>query len=129
MNVTYKITEVNKTSDVDIEDFMDSFEAGDEGDKMSDPRSRVSDYYTPSHIFAMETDYNTNYTVKMLGSIMDYYNLSKRKLCKEELVQVIILFELEECNREAVENRRRLWKNIRELKNNAYFSKYISFEP
>lgn len=126
MNVTYKITEVKKASVVNIEDFMDSFEAGgDEGKKCSKP----SDYYTPSHIFAMETDYNTNYTVKMLGNIMDYYNLSKRKLCKEEIVQIIILFELEECNRDAVENRRRLWKNIRELKANAYFSKYILFDP
>jgi len=126
MNVTYKITEVKKASVVNIEDFMDSFEAGgDEGKKCSKP----SDYYTPSHIFAMETDYNTNYTVKMLGNIMDYYNLSKRKLCKEEIVQMIILFELEECNRDAVENRRRLWKNIRELKANAYFSKYILFDP
>ena len=126
MNVTYKITEVKKASVVNIEDFMDSFEAGgDEGKKCSKP----GDYYTPSHIFAMETDYNTNYTVKMLGNIMDYYNLSKRKLCKEEIVQIIILFELEECNRDAVENRRRLWKNIRELKDNAYFSKYILFDP
>ena len=126
MNVTYKITEVKKASVVNIEDFMDSFEAGgDEGKKCSKP----ADYYTPSHIFAMETDYNTNYTVKMLGNIMDYYNLSKRKLCKEEIVQIIILFELEECNRDAVENRRRLWKNIRELKANAYFSKYILFDP
>ena len=126
MNVTYKITEVKKASVVNIEDFMDSFEAGgDEGKKCS----KSSDYYTPSHIFAMETDYNTNYTVKMLGNIMDYYNLSKRKLCKEEIVQIIILFEMEECNRGAAENRRRLWKNIRELKDNAYFSKYILFDP
>ncbi len=124
MNVTYEITEINKNPMVDIEDFMVSFEAEDEGKKCS----KTSDYYTPSHIFAMETDYNTNYTVKMLGNIMDYYNLSKRKLCKEEIVQIIILFELEECNREAVENRRRLWKNIRELKANAYFSKYILFD-
>lgn len=125
MNVTYEITEINKNPIVDIEEFIDSFEAEDEGKKCS----KAGEYYSPSHIFAMETDYNTNYTVKMLGNIMDYYNLSKRKLCKEEIVQIIILFELEECNREAVENRRRLWKNIRELKANAYFSKYILFDP
>lgn len=125
MNVTYEITEINKNPMVDIEEFIDSFEAEEEGKKCT----KTGDYYSPSHIFAMETDYNTNYTVKMLGNIMDYYNLSKRKLCKEEIVQIIILFELEECNREAVENRRRLWKNIRELKANAYFSKYILFDP
>ena len=43
------------------------------------------------------------------------------------MVQLIILFENEPTNKNIVDQRKRLWKNILELKNNEYFKKFILF--
>jgi hypothetical protein len=72
-------------------------------------------------------DYMNNYTVKNLSNILGYYNINKNKLVKDEMVQIIILFENEPSNKNIVYQRKRLWKNILELKNNEYFKKYILF--
>ena len=119
MNLTYQITEINNEKYINIDELVKEF---------TDNVNCKSNTDNNSHMAAMQLDYTTNYTVKMLGNIMDYYNLSKRKLCKEEIIQIIILFEMEEDNSESVEKRRRLWKNIQELNKDAYFSKFILFE-
>jgi hypothetical protein len=71
--------------------------------------------------------YMNNYTVKNLINILGYYNINKNKLVKDEMVQLIILFENEPTNKNIVYQRKRLWKNILELKNNDYFKKFILF--
>ena len=76
---------------------------------------------------ALEIEYNTNYGVKDLGKILDYYGISKRKLRKDEMIQLIIFFEEDENNFELVSRRRRLWTNIKELQEDKYFSKFIIF--
>ena len=68
-----------------------------------------------------------NYNVKGLSNILGYYNINKNKLVKDEMVQLIILFENEPSNKPIVYQRKRLWKNILELKNNDYFKKFILF--
>ena len=70
-------------------------------------------------------DYMNNYNVKSLTNILGYYNINKNKLVKDEMVQLIILFENEPTNKNIVYQRKRLWKNILELKNNEYFKKFI----
>ena len=40
-------------------------------------------------------DYMNNYNVKSLTNILGYYNINKNKLVKDEMVQLIILFENE----------------------------------
>lgn len=70
---------------------------------------------------------STNYTVQGLARIMEYYNLSRRKLKKHEMVQTIVMYEDDPGNWNIVEKRRRLWKNIEELTNDPYLSKYVSF--
>ena len=72
-------------------------------------------------------DYMNNYNVKSLTNILGYYNINKNKLVKDEMVQLIILFEKEPTNKNIVYQRKRLWKNILELKNNDYFKKFILF--
>ncbi len=77
----------------------------------------------------LELDYSTNYTVKSLGQIMDYYELSYRKLKKDEIIQILVLFENDPLNWELVERRRHFWDNIAELKEDKYFKKFIVFTP
>jgi hypothetical protein len=72
-------------------------------------------------------DYMNNYNVKSLTNILGYYNINKNKLVKDEMVQLIILFENEPTNKNIVYQRKRLWKNFIELKNNEYFKKFILF--
>ena len=71
--------------------------------------------------------YMNNYNVKNLTNILGYYNINKNKLVKDEMVQLIIFFENEPANKNIVYQRKRLWKNILELKNNEYFKKFILF--
>ena len=75
----------------------------------------------------MKLYYSTNYTIKALTQILQYYGLTKNKMVKEEMIQVLLFFETEPENKFAVERRLRLWRNIHELKNDPYFSKYILF--
>jgi hypothetical protein len=65
---------------------------------------------------------------KELTKIFSYYGIPKNKMVKYEMLQVLALFETDILNRAIVERRRRLWKNIKELKNDSFFSKYIIFD-
>jgi hypothetical protein len=75
----------------------------------------------------LEVEYSTNYNVKGLSQIMDYYELNKKNMRKDEMIQLIILFETDIKNSTIVNRRRRLWSHINELKRDKYFSKFILF--
>ena len=47
---------------------------------------------------ALELNYSNNYTVKSLGKILDFYKLIKKKMRKDEMVQLIIMFETDPNN-------------------------------
>jgi hypothetical protein len=83
--------------------------------------------YSPDDTYNDYLEYMTNYNVKNLTNILGYYNINKNKLVKDEMVQLIILFENEPSNKKIVYQRKRLWNNIIELKNNDYFKKFILF--
>jgi hypothetical protein len=74
-----------------------------------------------------------SYTVKSLTQIIDYYGINKyninnkKKLVKDEIIQMLIFFELSIENRDIVLKRQRLWNNIAELSNDNYFKNYIMF--
>ena len=74
-----------------------------------------------------ELDYSDKYSVKDLIKIIEYYGLPKSKMKKNELIQLIILYETDENNYEIVQRRKMLWYFIDELKNDSYLSKYILF--
>lgn len=68
--------------------------------------------------------YNT-YTVKQLNYIMQYYNISKGRMCKDEIIQSIIIFETDENNINIVSKRKYLWNMVSQLKNDEFFAKYV----
>ena len=70
---------------------------------------------------------SANNTVQDLSRIMDYYQINRRKMRKDDMVQAIALFENDSNNSFIVEQRRRLWMNIEELKEDEFFSRFISF--
>jgi hypothetical protein len=78
-------------------------------------------------IEALKLYYNEKYTIKGLLQILQYYGLSKGKMVKDEMLQVLLFFETDQQNKDIVERRMRLWSNIQELKRDVYFSKYILF--
>ena len=80
------------------------------------------------NLVAQHVDYFENYTLKMLHHIANYYEIPKRRLKKEELIELIIQFENESENSLNVYNRKRCWHYIHELQNDTYFGKYVSFQ-
>jgi hypothetical protein len=73
--------------------------------------------------------YNKNYTVNQLLKICEYYDLLKyvkmAKYKKTEIINAIILFEMDNANREIVLKRRQIWFYVEELLNDKFMKKYI----
>ena len=118
-NVSYDIKEKKApASSVDIESLMAEFDA-----KTASPAPlNIQD-----KAMALELEYTTNYTVKQLSQILDYYEISKRKLRKDEMVQILVMFETDAQNASLVSRRKRLWANAQELREDPYFAKFIVF--
>lgn len=123
-NVSYNIRENSKpTESVNIEQLIAEID-----EKHGIAKSGRRDNGMFSDVaFALELDYGTNHTVKSLGQIMDYYEISKRKMRKDEMVQILIMYEEDPANAEVVERRKRLWSYIDELKEDKYLGKYVIF--
>lgn len=115
-NLKYNIVDNNEDTSVDIDELMAEF------NNMDSHENCEMDQY-----IARELDYRENYTVRMLGCIADYYEISKRKLRKDELIQEVVIFEQDPCNRETVLRRKKFWFYLEELKKDPYLSKYILF--
>ena len=75
----------------------------------------------------LESYYKNRCSVRDLQQILQYYGIPKKNMVKDEMLQCLLLYEMEGDNREIVLRRVRLWRNIRELKADPYFGKYISF--
>tara|TARA_B100001540_G_C15681430_1_gene584990 strand:- start:499 stop:855 length:357 start_codon:yes stop_codon:yes gene_type:complete len=116
-NIQYKIHDDNPKSEIDIESLINKY------NKMDNTNINYDNDMSMVYMI----DYETNYTVKMLSQIMDYYELEKRKLKKKDMIERIILFELDLENFEIVERRKELWKYISILKDDPFLSKYIIF--
>ena len=74
---------------------------------------------------AAELDYNENYTKKQLDLIADYYEISKRKKKKMELIEEIVIFEKEPTNYDIMQRRKTLWFYIEEINNDSFLSKFL----
>ena len=103
-------------SELDLDDEDDGFH-NNMNDELNDD----------DNLMAQHVDYFENYTLKMLHHIANYYEIPKRRLKKEALIELIIQFENESENTLNVHNRKRCWHYIHELRNDAYFGKFISF--
>ena len=124
-NISYKIYKNNK------EDNMDDVNSDDNYDNDDNYNTDDNNYINfdilindiknsicNDHKLALETDYNTNYSVKQLKQIIIYYEipLHKRNLKKKELINEIIIFELNNDNKNIVKKRKQLWFYIKQLK-------------
>jgi len=87
-----------------------------------------SDIYELLNVHELEMFYTENYTIKKLTSILQYYGIYKSKMVKDEMIQLLLFYETEPLNKNTVMNRRRLWNNIAELKNDSFLGKYILFD-
>lgn len=123
-NITYTINETLKS---DTENDSDNWEEISLSGKKSkheacDIREAVIDVNERS---ARELDYDLNYNFKYLTNILEFYDIKKSKLNKSEIIEKIVDFEMDINNKFVVENRKRLFNNLIELKNDKYFSKFI----
>jgi hypothetical protein len=79
----------------------------------------------------LELYYDEHYLVNDLLRICDYYGLLKTikslKCKKQEIIDIIVMYEKDENNKEIVERRHQLWSYINELKNDKYMKQFIAF--
>ena len=78
-------------------------------------------FFEEDNLIAQQIDYSENYTLKMLTQIASYYKITKKKVKKEQLIELILSFENDPENSEKVYNRKRMWHYLNELKNDSYF--------
>ena len=126
-NLQYSLQENKKNNDqVSYEDILQEVDILDEAlpDEIEyiyeeDALLGMDDY------LASELDYQTNYIKKDLERIADYYEISKRKKRKDELVEEIVLFEKDPVNIQKVYQRKKLWKYMEEIKKDKYLRQFL----
>ena len=127
-NLQYSLQENKKNNDnVSYEDVLQQVETLDE----ALPDLEIEYIYEEEAILGMddylasELDYQTNYIKKDLEKIADYYEISKRKKRKNELVEVIVLFEKDPVNIQKVYQRKKLWRYIEEIRKDKYLRQFL----
>ena len=119
--------ELKEKTDVTYEDLVDKVNTESEK-KEQVYMENMWDDNLANEFMTQQFYYDENYTMKELYHIANYYDISKRKKKKCELIDDIIEFELDEENNELVEQRKRLWFYVNEIKNDNYLSKFIILE-
>ena len=125
---SYEINEIAKTDssfDFDISDIKNevfNVEVTDDSNNRNNSTDWSTDY------LKLQLHYNDNFTVKDLHKICDYYDINKRKLLKDQLVDEIVLYELDTNNLLMVQTRKRMWFYMDELKSDKFFKKYVIWE-
>ena len=136
-NISYKIYENNKDNNKDnnLDNYYNGHHVNDDkqdnnGIKFDDLINDIKNSICNDHKLALETDYNTNYSVKQLKQIITYYEiqLDKRNLKKKELINEIIIFELDNDNKNIVNKRKQLWFYMKQLKDDKCLNKFILFD-
>jgi hypothetical protein len=92
--------------------------------------NKIDDYLSKEEISEiMCFEYKTNYNVKELLIICEYYGMSKElkmnKCNKDEIVFFLVDFENDQLNSNIVTKRRELWRCITMLKNDKFMKKYV----
>ena len=116
-NISYTIEEGKIDNSLNKEDYALDFEEYKIDE--SNESNETNEY------LARQIDYDMNYTSKYLGQILEYYGIKKGKMNKSEIIIKIVEFEMNPENIYIVDTRKRLFDNFLELKNDAFFSKYI----
>jgi len=134
-NITYDINDKIYNEDTDISsDESDGSIAYDMShiDHETEPILKKCKYssiddpdYQLNESMAKTIDYDLNYSIKYLGSILEFYEIKKHRLNKKEVIKKIVEYENDKNNNEIVERRHRLFANFAELKNDKFFSRHI----
>ena len=77
--------------------------------------------------YLLEIEFNT-YTVKTIHHFCDYYKIPRKKKRKNELIKVLIEFEMNPENDDVVSARRFLWDALLTLKGDSFFKKFILYD-
>ena len=117
-NISYSLTEPVRKSSPDVT-YDDLLREVDLLEMTSIPN--MDDY------MANVINYATNYTRKELDRIADYYEISKRKKRKDDIIQDIVIFEQDPENIELVFRRKKLWSYMAEIKDDKYLRKFLIF--
>lgn len=84
-----------------------------------------------SELYSEFVNYQLNYTVKQLMLICEYYGFAKQlKTCKSnknDIINVLVIFENKPENIELVLKRKLYWSYMSELKQDKFMKKYILF--
>ena len=117
-SISFRIEEIenqNENSEFNIEELI----AGVEKTELENNDVRIS------HVI----NYQENCTVKELLTICEYYGFAKdvknNKLNKEQIIEVLVAFELDPNNSDIVFKRQNMWFYINELKNDKFMKKYV----
>tara|TARA_B100000424_G_C22942086_1_gene501290 strand:- start:1532 stop:1930 length:399 start_codon:yes stop_codon:yes gene_type:complete len=124
VNIKYTLKEYeNKFGWLKEPEIIECVEKEEEENKEKQKEIEQENYSTI--FFMLEDDYMNNYTKKDLELIADYYDISKRKKKKQELVQDIIIFEQDSMNEDIVDKRKLGWYCLDTIKNDDKLKKYI----
>lgn len=125
-NLQYSLQENKKNNDkVSYEDVLQQVDTLEEALPDLEIQYEDETILGMDDYLASELDYQTNYIKKELERIADYYEISKRKKRKDELVEVIVLFEKEPVNIQKVYQRKKLWKYMEEIKKDKYLRQFL----
>lgn len=120
-NIKYSIIEIKK--DNEKSGLNEILKCVEEKEEVEMKDNNDGDNFS-AIFFLMEEEYNI-LTKKELERICDYYEISKRKKRKADLIQDIIIFEQDQTNSEIVERRTEMWYCIEQIKNDKYLKKYL----
>ncbi len=110
----------NSVNQTDAETIISSF-------KESSPSpSYSSDNDRENTRAALVMSYDLNFTSTQLTKILEYYEISVRKMKKMDKCEAIADFEMADVNIAIVERRKRYWQWINELSEDDFFKKYIA---
>lgn len=136
-NIKYKIKEnenenknnnLHSSTELFVKELIQNMHKECPDELIQDDKTK-DDYILDNDSYIMqELDYQENFTVKMLGYILDYYKINKRKMKKIDMIDAIIMFENNEENAQLVEQRKLLWFYVNELREDTFFQKYILFD-
>lgn len=125
-NIKYSLKEYNKNNKEEVGLTFDELENFIE-EKEKEINTSCEDYddnYSEM-FFLLEQEYNENYTKKELELIAGYYEISKRKKRKLDLIQEIIIFEQNDLNYDIVEKRKLHWFYLEQLREDPYLKQFI----
>ena len=125
-NIKYSLKEYKKNNKEEVGLTFDELEnfIEEKEKEMNTSHEEFDDNYSEM-FFLLEEEYNENYTKKELELIAGYYDISKRKKRKLDLIQEIIIFEQNEINYEIVERRKLHWFYLEQLQNDDYLKQFI----